>query len=149
FRQNRMISSITAELDQKSCWEVLTDAQFTRKYFSADERQVFRRHVLWTRVLSDRRTQLPDGQNGDLLDYVRKEHEWPVLKPTRDLGGQGVVLGLDLPRAEWESAMEKALADEERWVVQQLASIPVREFPVLGTDNKVHVEPFYVVMGFA
>ncbi|HMF11512.1 MAG TPA: hypothetical protein VKE94_04380, partial [Gemmataceae bacterium] len=38
FKQNRMISSITAELDQKSCWEVLTDAQYTRKYFNADER---------------------------------------------------------------------------------------------------------------
>ena len=25
FKQNRMISSIAAELDQKSCWEVLTD----------------------------------------------------------------------------------------------------------------------------
>jgi hypothetical protein len=30
FRQNRVISSITAELDQKSCWEVLTDLRFTR-----------------------------------------------------------------------------------------------------------------------
>src|SRR5262249_10860629 len=48
FRQNRVISSISAELDQKSCWEVLTDAHYTQKYFSADERQVFRRHVLWT-----------------------------------------------------------------------------------------------------
>ncbi len=34
-------------------------------------------------------------------------------------------------------------------MVQQLASIPVSEFPVLGPDDKVHVEPFYTVMGFA
>src|SRR5205085_2195640 len=46
FRQNRMISSVAAELDQKSCWEVLTDPVLSRKYFSPDERQVFRRHVL-------------------------------------------------------------------------------------------------------
>ena len=56
FRQNRVISSIAAELDQKSCWEVLTDPQFTQKYFSAEERQVFRRHILWTRLVSDRWT---------------------------------------------------------------------------------------------
>lgn len=149
FKQNRIISSITAELDQKSCWEVLTDGQFTHKYFSADERQVFRRHILWTRILSDRRTQLPDGQIGSLLDYVRKEHESLVLKPNRDFGGHGVVIGHGLPQTEWESAMEHALADKERWVVQQLASIPVSEFPVLGPDDKAHVEPFYVVMGFA
>ena len=54
---------------------MLTDPQFTQKYFSADERQVFRRHILWTRILSDRQTLLPDGQTGDLLEYVRREQE--------------------------------------------------------------------------
>ena len=53
FREIRMISSIAAELDQKSCWEVFTDPELTQKYFDADERQVFRRHILWTRILSD------------------------------------------------------------------------------------------------
>jgi hypothetical protein len=149
FQQNRVISSITAELDQKSCWEVLTDPQFTQKYFSADERQIFRRHILWTRVLSDRRTQLPDGHEGSLLDYVRREHESLVLKPNRSYGGQGIVIGHLLERAEWESAIDRSLADSERWVVQQLASIPVSEFPMIGPDGQVHVEPFYTVMGFA
>lgn len=149
FRQNRMISSITAELDQKSCWEVLTDPALTQKYFSADERQVFRRHVLWTRIVSDRRTTLPNGESDSLLDYVRTEHETLVLKPNRDFGGHGVIIGPATTREEWEQALEKALADKDRWVVQQLASIPVSEFPVLGPDGKVHSEPFYVVMGFA
>jgi hypothetical protein len=149
FRQNRIISSITAELDQKSCWEVLTDPEVVRKYFSADERQVFRRHVLWTRLLGDRRTVLPDGQEGGLLEYVRKEHESLVLKPNRSFGGTGIVIGPLLSRAEWEAEIDKALADSERWVVQQLASIPVSEFPVLGPDDQLHVEPFYTVMGFA
>ena len=71
FRQNRVVSSIAAELDQKSCWEVLTDPQFTRRYFSTDDRQVFRRHVLWTRILSERRTLLPDGQSADLVPHAR------------------------------------------------------------------------------
>jgi hypothetical protein len=149
FRQNRVISGICAELDQKSCWEIFTDPQFTQKYFSADERQVFRRHILWTRVLSDRRTVLPDGETGSLLDYVRKEHESLVLKPNRSFGGQGVQIGHAMTQAEWEAAVEQALADSERWVVQQLASIPVSEFPVIGPDGKVHSEPFYTVMGFA
>jgi len=149
FQQNRIISSITAELDQKSCWEVLTDPQFAQKYFSADERQIFRRHILWTRILSDRRTLLPDGREKDLLDHVRREQERLVLKPNRSYGGQGIVLGHLLERSEWESAIDRALADSERWVVQQLASIPVSEFPVIGPDGQVHVEPFYTVMGFA
>jgi hypothetical protein len=149
FSQNRMISSITAELDQKSCWEVLTDPQFTQKYFNADERQVFRRHILWTRILSDRQTVLPHGQTGNLLEYVRREQETLVMKPNRAYGGQGVLIGPSMPRSEWEAALECALNDCERWVVQQLASIPVSEFPVIGPDGAIHIEPFYLVMGFA
>src|SRR5262249_11538725 len=120
FRQNRVISSIAAELDQKSCWEVFTDPRFTRRYFSAEERQVFRRHVLWTRLLADRATVLPDGHPGGLLDYVRREQETLVLKPNRAFGGDGVVLGPSVPRRDWEAAVERALGDRERWVVQQL-----------------------------
>jgi hypothetical protein len=150
LRENRMISSITGELDQKSCWEVFSDPQLAQKYFSAEERQVFRRHILWTRVLSDRRTTLPDGQTGSLLEYVRREHETLVIKPNRAYGGEGVVLGHGMPLAEWEAAVDVCVADRNgRWVVQQLTSIPVSEFPVAGPDGRVHVEPFYAVMGFA
>jgi hypothetical protein len=149
FKQNRMISSITAEVDQKSCWEVLTDPQFTQKYFTADERQVFRRHVLWTRILSRRETALPFGQQGDLPEFARREREGLVLKPNRSYGGEDVFIGHIMPQEEWDAAVEKALADKERWVVQLLASIPVSEFPVLAADGTVHTEPFYTVMGFA
>src|SRR5262249_42735355 len=106
-------------------------------------------HVLWTRLLSDRRTVLPDGQEGGLLEYVRKEHESLVLKPNRDYGGHGIVLGHLLSRAEWEAEMDKALADKERWGGEQLAGIPGSEFPGVGPDGQIHVEPFYTVMGFA
>jgi hypothetical protein len=149
FRENRVVSSIAAELDQKSCWEVLTDPGLCQKHFSAEERQVFRRHILWTRLLGDRKTGLPNGSRGELLPFVRREHETLVLKPNRAFGGEGVTIGPLLTREDWERAVDKALADPERWVVQQLASLPVAEFPVLGPDGAVHVEPFYVVMGFA
>jgi hypothetical protein len=149
FKQNRMISSITAELDQKSCWEVLTDPEIAERHFSADERQVFRRHVLWTRIVSERQTTLPDGKTGDLLPYLRRERETLVLKPNRACGGEGVLIGPAVTEAEWDAALAAALTDPNRWVVQQLATIPVSEFPVIGPDGQVHYEPFHVVMGFA
>jgi hypothetical protein len=149
FRQNRMISSITAELDQKSCWEVLTDPRIAGKYFNSDERQIFRRHVLWTRIVSDRKTTLPAGDEGDLLEFIRSERETLVMKPNRSCGGEGVAIGPALTGAEWEAVLAKAVADPARWVVQQLASIPVYEFPVVGPDGVIHTEPFHVVMGFA
>ena len=149
FKQNRVISSIGAEMDQKSCWEVLTDPQFMQKYFSAEERQVFRRHILWTRILSERRDVAAGRHDGRPGAHVREEREALVLKPNRSYGGEGVVIGPSLSQAEWEAAIDKALADKERWVVQALATIPVSLFPVVGPDGTVHVEPFYTVMGFA
>jgi hypothetical protein len=148
FQQNRIISSIAAELDQKSCWEILTNPQFNQ-LFSAEERQVFRRHILWTRIVSARNTTLADGTSGDLLEHARLERESLVLKPNRAYGGSGVVIGPLVDQAQWDAALDTALADQERWVVQQLASIPVSEFPVLAPGGTVQIEPFYTVMGFA
>jgi hypothetical protein len=152
FKRNRMISSLAGEFDHKSCWEVLTDPQFTQKYFTADERQVFRRHVLWTRLVTDRRTSLPGGESGSLLEFARHDQDLLVLKPNRSYGGDRVLLGPSTSAAEWEAALQQALLDAEQgehWVVQRLARIPVGEFPVVGPDGLVSIEPFYTVMGLA
>ncbi len=149
LRQNRVVSPITAEFDQKSSFELFTDPQFAHRHFSAEERQIFRRHILWTRLVSARQTSLPDGRVGDLMEYAQREHESLVLKPNRDYGGTGVLIGPSMTRAEWEAALDTALADERRWVIQRVARIPVNEFPLIAADGRVHSEPFYTVMGFA
>jgi len=149
LRQNRVVSSITAELDQKSCFEVLTDPELAERLLTVEERQVVRRHVLWTRVVSDRRTTSPAGGLVDLLEYARKERESLVLKPNRSYGGEGVLVGPTTAGNEWDSAIDGALADENRWVVQQVAPIPAKAFHVLDESDRLHLERFYIVMGFA
>ncbi len=149
FRENRIISSLAGDFDHKSAWEILTDPRLAAKYFNPDERQVFRRHILWTRLLFDRRTTLPDGSTGDLAEFVRDERELLVIKPNRSYGGDRVILGHLISQAEWEHEIETAMREAGGWVVQRLAPIPVSEFPVLDSDGKVRVEPFYLVMGFA
>ncbi len=150
FAQNRIVSSIAAELDQKSCWEVLTDPALADRFLSVEERQVVRRHVLWTRIVSDRRSTTPDGGTADLLEYIRRERETLVLKPNRSYGGEGVMVGPSVTQGEWESAIETAVtAADDRWVAQQVAALPVKAFHVLTPDGALQVEPFYVVMGFA
>jgi hypothetical protein len=150
LRENRMVSSIAAELDAKSCFEVFTTPELVHAHFTSEERQVFRRHVLWTRQLSRRRTLLPEGEEGDLLEYVRHARESLVLKPDRDYGGHGVLLGASVGEQEWSQALERALAlGEQRWVVQQVTPLPVYDFPVRSGEGPVRMEPFYTVMGFA
>jgi hypothetical protein len=149
FAQNRVVSSIAAELDHKSCWEILTDPELSARHFSEDERRVFQHHVLWTRVLADRRTLLASGETGDLLTFARREREWLVLKPSRGYGGDGVTIGQTLTDGAWQEALDAALADEEVWVLQRLAAIPVLEVPTLSPDGSLQPEPFYHVMGYA
>jgi hypothetical protein len=149
LRQNRVVSSIAAELDQKSCFEIFTDPALAERFFTAEERQVMRRHVLWTRVCSARYTTSSAGERIDLPEYARIERESLVLKPNRSYGGEGVLVGHAADQGDWESALDAALADGQRWVVQQVAPIPVKSFHVLDDADTLHVEPFYVVMGFA
>ena len=153
FRQNRVVSSIAGDFDHKSAFEILTDPELGERYFGADDRRLFRRHVLWTRLLADRHTTLPHDKEGDLLDYARKNRELLVLKPNRAYGGTGVMLGAATDQPEWEQALQKSVltADdpEQCWVVQTATRLPVHEFPVVGPDGRVFGEPFYAVMGFA
>ena len=150
--QNRMVSAIGGDLDHKSCWEVLTSDELASRYFSIAERQLFRRHVLWTRIVSERRTDTPDGPM-DLLEYARDYREELVLKPNRGYGGAGVHLGAALSQSEWEALLGEALAAQHdphrQWVVQAAATLPVHLFPVLDEQGRTHEEPFYAVMGFA
>lgn len=147
FRQNRVISSLAGDFDHKSAWEVLTDPRFAR-YFSAEERQVFRRHVLWTRRLTDRKITLPDGDEVGLLDYARRDQELLVLKPSRAYGGEGIIMGPAVSAGEWDAALQTALLSADPWVVQRLTRIPVMTFPVLHPAG-LALEPFYVVLGLA
>jgi hypothetical protein len=149
FRENRVVSSIGGELDHKACWEIFTDPEIAGRHFDEASRRCFQRHVLWTRVLSPRRTTLPAGETGDLLAFARDARETLVLKPSRGYGGDGVLIGQTLSAGEWEQALEAALADQELWVVQTLAHIPVLEVPTLSEDGTLRPEMYYHVMGYA
>jgi carboxypeptidase Taq len=153
FRENRVISSLVGDFDHKSVFEILTDEAISAKLFSADDRRLFRRHVLWTRIAGERRTTLPNGRSGELLEYARMNREQLVLKPNREYGGTGVMIGSATDQKDWEKQLNEAaaLADDpsSSWVVQAATRLPVHEFPVVGADGRVFGEPFYSVMGFA
>ncbi len=148
FKQNQMISSMAGDFDHKSCFEVFTDPRFCQ-YFSVDERNIFRRHVLWTRVLREGRTTDPHNEIIDLLEFVRKNKEILVLKPNRAYGGESVLIGPSVTDGDWADAVERAMREPGAWVVQRLAKISVYEFPVIADDGSVQAAPFYVVVGLA
>jgi hypothetical protein len=60
-----------------------------------------------------------------------------------------VYIGPSVSDAEWLNAMDTALAEPGWWVVQRMATVTAYEFPVVHEDRSIHIEPFYMVVGFA
>jgi uncharacterized circularly permuted ATP-grasp superfamily protein len=120
----------------KAFFAVLTDEQ-NGALFSHSERELIRRHIPWTRVVADVKTA-HYGQTVELLDFLRKERENLVLKPSDEYGGSGVTLGWETGEGGWDAAIGRALSGKNGvWIAQE--RIPVRRevFPYIAQLGKV------------
>jgi len=125
----------------KAFFGVLTDEK-NAALFSSQEREIIHRHVPWTRVVQDVRTE-HRGKPIELLEYIRKNRKNLVLKPSDEYGGMGVTLGWEANAKDWENTIEKALPGVKKakahgcWIVQE--RIPMRRgvFPHIEKDGKV------------
>ena len=142
----RLISGLTWEFDQKSAWEIFTDARYAR-YFTIAQCRLFREHLLWTRLVRQARVSGPSGQLIDLPEFIRRNREQLVLKPNAMFGGAGVVIGLTVNQGLWENTLQRALRGRKRYVVQQLAKISTDAFPML-INGSVRQTERCVVSGF-
>jgi len=132
----------------KAFFAVLTDGQ-NAGLFSEEERDLIHRHVPWTRVVDDVKTEY-DGEAVELLKHVREHQMELVMKPSDEYGGKGVTLGWEVDKKHWERAIEEALpggtqAQESGcWIVQE--RIPMRRgvFPYIGKHNKVEFKNMLV-----
>ncbi len=148
FARNQMVSSLGGDFDHKSAFEIFTDPRFA-SFFTTGERQLLRRHILWTRVLSERKTADYHGDEVDLPAFTRAHRDTLVLKPNRSYGGDRVLIGPTVSESDWDQAIQTAIAEPGEWVVQKMARVVAYEFPVAQHDKSIAVEPFYVVFGFA
>jgi hypothetical protein len=150
FARNQVVSSLAGEFDHKSTFEVLTTPELA-EHFTLRQQKIFKRHVLWTRIVGARRTTDPDGEEIDLLPWLRRNKDRLVLKPNRSIGGTGILVGPHVDLATWDAALEAALKQDPEtggMVAQRYVDVPVKDFPVLDTDGGIHLEEYYVVCGF-
>ena len=127
----------------KAFFALLTDER-NAALFSAPEQEIIRRHIPWTRVVQDTKTQ-HHGDTVELLAFLRKNRANLVLKPSDEYGGSGVTLGWEANESHWHAAIEKALSSKQAaWIVQE--RIPVRRelFPVITADNKLEFRDMLV-----
>jgi uncharacterized circularly permuted ATP-grasp superfamily protein len=119
-------------LHKKASLAVLSDERNAR-LFGPEERAAIARHVPWTRLVEERTTRYC-GAEVDLVPFILAHRERLVLKPNDDYGGKGVVLGWEADQADWEAAVQNALA--EPYVVQERVAVPVEPFPAFE-DNEL------------
>ena len=146
IREGRLVSGLTWEFDQKSAWEIFTDGRYV-PYFSASQRELFREHLLWTRLVREAAVTDAAGRMVDLPDFIRRHRARLVLKPNMMFGGEGVVIGRTVNQRVWEAELHRALRGPERYVVQQVAPIPTDDFPSLS-DGGFRWQERCVVSGF-
>ncbi len=147
FRKNQVISSMGGEFDHKSLFEFFTSPVFG-KYFTRQEKNLFAKHVLWTRLLREIKTEGPDGKMIDLISFVQKNKDRLVLKPNRLFGGEGVLIGPQTSRSEWDAGIRKGFAKPGDMVVQSHGTVYLKRFPVLKKSRRPSEDEYYVVTGF-
>jgi uncharacterized circularly permuted ATP-grasp superfamily protein len=128
----------------KAFFAVLTNGK-NAKLFSSEEREVIERHVPWTRVVEDVKTDR-NGKPIELLEYIRKNKDDLVIKPSDEYGGTGVTLGWETDAKQWDLAIEGALPGEGRgcWIVQEKIAVRRGEFPYIATGGKVEFKDMLV-----
>ncbi|NVJ24029.1 hypothetical protein HUW62_22635 [Myxococcus sp. AM011] len=87
-------------------------------HFSPADRQMFQRHVPWTRVVAPGRSISMEGEDVDLCDYLKRHRTRFLLKPTNATWGDGIVIGNKVPDADWQRAVDTA-ASNSAYVAQE------------------------------
>jgi hypothetical protein len=132
----------------KAFFAVLTE-QKNAKLFSSEELEMIRRHVPWTRVVEDVKTDY-HGKPIALLDYIRTNQSDLVLKPSDEYGGTGVTLGWEVDAKIWEKSIQAALpggksaTEHGCWIVQEKIAMRRGEFPYIGANGKVEFRDMLV-----
>ena len=109
---------------------MLTDERHAA-LFSAEEREMIRRHIPWTRAGRGAARSSRDGASIDLLPHLRAHRDRFVIKPNDEYGGTGVTLGWETSESDWDAAIARALAERDRgWVAQERIAVRREVFPV-------------------
>jgi hypothetical protein len=113
-------------LHKKMTFALLSDEAYHR-YLSEDEWAVCRRHVPWTRKVCEGSTSY-GGKRVDLVEHLLRCQERLVLKPNDAYGGKGVTVGWEVSRAQWETAIDRALG--HCYVVQERVAVLEEPYPL-------------------
>jgi len=126
----------TKYVHKKMLFGVLTDERH-QHYFSPAEQEVIRSSIPWTRKIEDARTT-HDGEEVDLLEFVREQRDTLVLKPNDDYGGHGIFIGWESDSGAWDNAIQGALKGD--YLAQERVTTSREIFPYVDESGVQMIE---------
>lgn len=127
-----MVNSFRGKLvHKKAIFAVLTNERRAH-LFSDAELAAITAHVPWTRKFCEDQT-VNHGETIDLVEWTRSNSSKLVLKPNDDYGGHGIYIGWNSSQAEWDEAINVALADGD-YLVQERVKTARETFPMITDD---------------
>lgn len=120
----------TKLVHKKAIFNFLTDEKYT-SHLSHEQQEAIHYHIPWTRMLRPERTTFR-GLKIDLLEFVRNNKSYFVIKPNDEYGGKGVTLGFSASQQEWDEAIDQSMND--CFVVQEVVDIHREPF-LMNTGN--------------
>lgn len=145
FQHYRIFNPISAHLEAKSMLAELSRLASSKTlsemiHMSDAERMAVNKRVLWSRVVSEMKTDLPNEEkNSDLIPWIKANKELLVIKSSLGYGGSGVYLGIHFDRESNQIKLMRLLAkttsvrwdefvnfcaqqEQGQWIVQVKAS---------------------------
>ena len=130
-----MVNSFRSKLiHKKALFAVLTD-QRRATLFSSEEQEAISKHVPWTRLVRQEKTDY-FGKEIDLLEYIMANRNKLVLKPNDDYGGHGITIGWNTDEIRWEEALRSALVNGD-YLAQERVPTARETFPALKDDGTI------------
>ena len=111
---------ISTLLTPKSNLAVLSEHEES-DLLSAEEREVVRRHVPWSRLVADGPTTYHGERVSNLIDFAVARRESLVLKPVGGFQSMGVHIGWRTSPAEWEQHL-RGTAGSGKVLLQELVA---------------------------
>ncbi len=123
---------------EKSLLALLWNQNFYH-YFNDEEIDTIKKYIPPTFRMSEETLFSPDGEEREIREYLIKEQENFVLKPSWGYGGKGVILGRHVPSEDWQNAVREYRGDAA-WIAQEYVDVPKIETPVIKETGKVEIE---------
>lgn len=116
----------------KKFFAFLQDSEI-QKEFDEDVCDAINKFIPWTRIFRENKTKF-NGEKIDLINFVRENREFFVLKPCESKCGYGIFQGKFMEQNEWNESVETALKKD--YIVQEFINLPTEYFPRLLPDKK-------------